>query len=139
MNDSNSNNINILDLPDEILVTILSKLNTIDVLYSLVDVNTIFNRLIFDSHYIYHLNLTANTLLNDLSSVENEILILDRIRTKILPRIHDKVNKLTVGPSFMKFIFDTVSYPQLRSLSLVNFQKKTFLQYLRGKYFLIFF
>ncbi|CAF1364571.1 unnamed protein product [Rotaria sordida] len=122
MNDSNSNNINILDLPNEILLTILSTLNMIDVLYSLVDVNTIFNRLIFDSHYIHHLNLTANTLLNDLSSVENEILIFDRIHTKILPRIHDKHFQLLSGRLLKHPTFNLAPEQRikLKSLSLIQ-------------------
>jgi hypothetical protein len=31
--------LNILDLPDEILLVILNKMNMVDVLYSLIDVN----------------------------------------------------------------------------------------------------
>ncbi len=136
MNTSNKNAINILDLPDEILFTILSKLNMVDVLYSLMDLNTRFDRLILDSFYIHHLDLTGNTLLNDNSSADNPL--FDRIRKKILPQIHHKVNKLTVESPFMEFIFDTIDYPQLHSLSLVNFQQETLLQYLTGKYSFIF-
>ena len=43
-----NDNINILDLPDEMLLVIFNKLNMIDVLSSLVDVNERFNRLVFD-------------------------------------------------------------------------------------------
>ena len=46
---SNNNEINILDLPDEILLSILNKLNNIDILYSLVDVNQRFDRLALNS------------------------------------------------------------------------------------------
>ncbi|CAF1459381.1 unnamed protein product, partial [Rotaria sordida] len=60
----------------------------VDVLYSLLDVNIIFYRLILHSLYIHHLDLTANTLINDNSSLDNQI--FDRIRTKILPQIHHK-------------------------------------------------
>ncbi|CAF1532490.1 unnamed protein product, partial [Rotaria sordida] len=59
METSNNYNINILDLPDEILFAIFNKLNMIDVFYSLVDVNKRFNRLILDPFYIHNLDLTV--------------------------------------------------------------------------------
>jgi hypothetical protein len=43
MDTSNDNQLNILDLPNEILLNIFNKLNTVDVLYSLVDVNKRFD------------------------------------------------------------------------------------------------
>jgi hypothetical protein len=52
----NNNNINILDLPDEILQFIFNKLNIVDILYSLVDVNQRFDRLALDPLYIQHLD-----------------------------------------------------------------------------------
>lgn len=52
------NHINILDLPDEILLIIFNKLNTIDALYSLVDVNDRFNRLVFNALHILNLDTT---------------------------------------------------------------------------------
>jgi hypothetical protein len=43
-----NNRLSILDLPDEMLLTIFNKLNMVDVLYSLVDVNERFDRLVLD-------------------------------------------------------------------------------------------
>jgi len=45
MNIRNKKDINILDLLDEMLRAIFNKLNMIDMLYSLVDVNRRFDRL----------------------------------------------------------------------------------------------
>jgi hypothetical protein len=128
MNTSNNNDINILDLPDEMLLIILSKLNMVDVFYSLVDLNKRFNQLVFDPLYIHHLDLTAKTSLDHNSPVDNQV--FDQIRTKVLPRIHYKVNKIMVTSPSIEFIFNTVDYPQLHSLSLLNFQQETLLQYL---------
>jgi len=128
MNTSNTNDINILDLPDEMLLIILSKLDMVDVFYSIVDLNKRFNQLVLDPLYIHHLDLTVKTSLDHNSPVDNQV--FDEIRTKILPRIHDKVNKITVTSPSMEFIFNTVDYPQLHSLSLVDFQQETLLQYL---------
>ena len=58
MNNSNKNHLNIFDLPDEILFIILKKLNMVDVVYSLVDVNQRFDRLAVDSLYVRNLNMT---------------------------------------------------------------------------------
>ncbi|CAF4281385.1 unnamed protein product [Rotaria sp. Silwood2] len=128
MNTSNNNDINILDLPDEMLLIILSKLDMVDVFYSLVDLNKRFNQLVLDPLYIHHLDLTVKKSLDHNFPVDNQV--FDQIRTKVLPRIHHKVNKITVTSPFMEFIFNTVDYPQLHSLSLVSFQQETLLQYL---------
>jgi hypothetical protein len=124
---------NILDLPDEMLFIIFKKMNMVDVLYSLVDVNQRFHRLVLDSLYISHLNLTNKTLLNGKSPIANQF--LNRICEKILPRIHHKINKLTVQPLSMKCILLPINYPQLHSLSLVNFKQKVLLQHLTGIFF----
>ncbi|CAF0922974.1 unnamed protein product [Rotaria sordida] len=128
MNTSNNNDINILDLPDEMLLIILSKLDMVDVFYSLVNLNKRFNQLVFDPLYIHHLDLTVKTSFVHNSPVDNQI--FDQICTKILPRLHCKVNKITVTSLSMEFIFNTIDYPQLHLLSLVNFQQETLLQYL---------
>jgi len=44
MNISTNNNLNILDLPNEILLMIFKKLNMVDVLYSLVDITQRFDQ-----------------------------------------------------------------------------------------------
>ncbi|CAF4563338.1 unnamed protein product, partial [Rotaria magnacalcarata] len=64
MNASNNNDINILDLPDEILLIILRKLDMVDVFYSLVNLNKRFNQLVLEPLYIDHLDLTVKTSLD---------------------------------------------------------------------------
>ncbi|CAM4989611.1 unnamed protein product, partial [Rotaria socialis] len=56
METSNNYNTNVLDLPDEMLLAIFYKLNMVDVLYSLVDVNKRFNRLTLDPFYVHTLD-----------------------------------------------------------------------------------
>ncbi|CAF4888637.1 unnamed protein product [Rotaria socialis] len=129
MNTSSNNNIIILDLPNEILVIIFNKLNMIDAFYSLVDVNERFNRLVFDRLYIHNLDLTVKSS-NRMSSINNQM--LDKVCEKILPRIYHQVNKLTVEPYSIERLLFTTGYPQLDSLSLINFQKETFYKYLTG-------
>ena len=128
MNILKSNYIDILDLPDEILRIIFNKLNTTDIFYSLVGVNQRFDRLAFDSLYIQHLDFVIKP-----SNIHNspvDVRFLDKICEQILPRINDKVTKLIVDPFSMKRILNAVHYPQLHSLSLINFQPDIFLQHL---------
>jgi hypothetical protein len=133
MNSSEINNLNILDLPNEILLIIFSKLNTINVLYSLVDVNERFDELVLDSLHIRNLDTVSMIIKSNFDrtiSIDNRV--LSRICSKILPRIHHQLNELTVEQHSMKRILVTVTYPQLYSLSLVNFQEEILFQYLTG-------
>ncbi|CAF2102204.1 unnamed protein product [Rotaria magnacalcarata] len=118
----------ILDLPDEILLCILNKLNNINVLYSLVDVNERFDRLALDSIYIRDLDFTANDASQE---------FLDRLCTSILPRIHHQINKLTLGQLSIERLLHIVDYPQLYSLSLVFCQPEIILNYLIGDTILV--
>ncbi|CAF1424026.1 unnamed protein product [Rotaria sordida] len=131
MNILSSNDIHILDLPDEMLRAIFNKLNMADMLYSLVDVNQRFDRLALDSLYIYHLDFSIEAFNNYNSSTYTHI--LDRICSKILPRINQKVTKLTVDPLSMERILGAIDYSQLHSLSFVNFEPKILSRHLTDK------
>jgi hypothetical protein len=103
MDTSNNNNLNILDLPDEILLIIFNKLNTIDALYSLVDVNERFNRLVLNSLHIRNLDTTSMTIQSYYDrtfSIDNNV--LSKICEKILPRIHHQLNELIVEQNSVK-------------------------------------
>jgi hypothetical protein len=137
MDISNNNNLNILDLPDEILLIIFNKLNSIDALYSLVDVNERFDRLVLNSLHIRNLdttNMVIKSYYDRTFSIENNV--LSRICEKILPRINHQLNALTTEQNSVKHML-TVNYPQLNSLSLVNFQKEILFQYLTGTLFVV--
>jgi hypothetical protein len=139
MDTSNNDNLNILDLPDEILLIIFNKLNTIDVLYSLVDVNERFDRLVFNSLDIRNLdttNMVMKSYYDRTFSIDNNV--LSRISEKILPRIHHQLNELIVEQNSMKHIFLTDTYPQLDSLSFVDFDNEILFQYLTGRLVLIY-
>ncbi|CAF4044574.1 unnamed protein product [Rotaria sordida] len=132
MNNLNNNYLNILDLPNEILFIIFQKLNTIDVFHSFVDVNPRFNRLVFDSIYIHDLNMTTimdtTSLYDQTSLIDPKVLL--RICEKFLPRIHNQIYKLTVEEYSINQILLASNYPQLYSLSFINFQEEILYQYL---------
>ncbi|CAF4978990.1 unnamed protein product [Rotaria sp. Silwood1] len=101
----------------------------VDVLYSLVDINERLNQLVFDPFYIHNLDMTMKSSSDDTSSISDQV--LNRICKNILPRIHHHVNKLTVEPHSLKHIlFNGNIYPQLFSLSFINFQEEMLYQYL---------
>ncbi|CAF1526051.1 unnamed protein product [Rotaria sordida] len=133
MESSNKNYLSIVDLPNEILLIIFNKLKTVDALYSLVDINQRFDRLVFDSLHIRNLDTTSITIKSYYEwnfSIDNNL--LSKISEKILPRIHHQLNELIVEQYSMERILFTVNYPQLYSLSLVNFQEEILFQYLTG-------
>jgi hypothetical protein len=134
MNNSNNDHHNILDLPNEILFIIFKKLNTIDVFYSFADVNRRFNRLILDSLYIRHLEMTTlrniKSEYDQISPIDTQV--LSEICVKLVPRIHHQVHKLTVQQDSIQQILHAANYPQLYSLSLINFQQEILYQYLKG-------
>ncbi|CAF0976312.1 unnamed protein product [Rotaria magnacalcarata] len=129
MNVLNNNDINILDLPDEILSIIFNKLKTIDIFYSLLGVNHRFNRLSLDSLFIHHLDFAIERYRVHNLSVDTYI--LDKVCSKILPRINDKITKLTLDPFSTEHILSAVKYPQLHSLSLDNYQSHILLRHLK--------
>ncbi len=133
MNTSNNNHLNILDLPNEILLKIFNKLNMVDVLYSLVDVNKRFDQLLLNPLYIRHLDMTTKSCFDRTFSIDNQV--LNRICFEILPRIHQQIKQLTLESHSMKSILLAVNYPELYSLSLVNFQEEILFQYLTGMLF----
>jgi hypothetical protein len=132
MNILNHNDINILDLPDEMLLAIFNKLNTTDMLYSLVDVNQRFDRLVLDSLVIHHLKFVIKR--DDIHSSAVEVEILSRICSEILPRVNEKITKLTLGSDSMERVINAVDYPLLHSLSLVNYQPEILLRHLSSMF-----
>ncbi|CAF1066082.1 unnamed protein product [Adineta ricciae] len=94
-------NVNLLDLPDEILLLILHKLTIIDMLHSLVNVNERFDRLVLNPLNISDLNL------KNYSSVHYQSTSMEQVFAEIL-----------FSRSICNKSFFTIDYPQLRSLSL---------------------
>jgi hypothetical protein len=126
---------NILDLPDELLLTIFNKLNSIDVLYSLIGVNQKLDKLAQDITFSRSLDFVAI-----LSNEENDPKInsvLDRFCTDILPQVHHNIECLTLEPSLLECVLYTGEYPKLRKLTLVNLKLETLSRILTSMYLII--
>ncbi|CAF3203209.1 unnamed protein product [Rotaria sp. Silwood2] len=83
----NQSNIDLLDLPNEILLMILKILDNMDVLYSLISVdNQRLNTILQENTFTNTLNFILTTLTDDIFSIDNRI--LNRFCINVLPRIH---------------------------------------------------
>lgn len=137
MNHLSKNEINILDLPDEILLKILEKLLMIDVFQSFLNVNERFDRLLLDSVYVRHFDMSTITAIHlsyeDHSPFNGEI--LSRICKEVLPQIHHHIRELTVDQNTMKSVLHATTYPKLNSLSIIHIQDKILYRYLTSKVF----
>jgi hypothetical protein len=134
MNILHKNHRNLFDLPNEILLIIIKKLNIDDVIYSLANVNERFTQLVFDPLYIQDFDITMmtmNSFYDRTFSIHEQV--LSNICQNILPKIHNQIKKLTIEQHSIGRILP-FNYSQLYSLSLINFQEKILFQYLTGRF-----
>lgn len=114
----NRSHVQLLDLPDEILMYILKKLSKIDVLYSLLGTgNDRLNCLAQDKQF-------SNTL----ELIFMDDMLLNRFCNDILRYIHRNVQQLTVESSTMERILLAGHYPNLSHLKLDKFGQDPSLQ-----------
>ncbi|CAF1356199.1 unnamed protein product [Rotaria sordida] len=102
------------DLPDEILLIIFQKLNNCDVLYSFMGLNERLDTILYDKIFTRNLSLIKYV---HRSSYQFNI-ILDRFSLEILPKINDKIERLSIESSFIKRILLATNYPNLHALDL---------------------
>ncbi|CAF2998434.1 unnamed protein product [Rotaria sp. Silwood2] len=124
----NHSNINLLDLPNEILLIILKKLDNIDILYSLLDIdNQRLDIILQENIFTNTLNFVLTTLTDDIYSIADSI--LNRFCKNILPRIHYNVKSLILDSTSMEKILLASDYPNLTQLKLFNCNRKIISRY----------
>lgn len=124
--------VNIMDLPDEILIIIWNKLSNIDVLYSFLNVNRRFDKLVRDKMYTRSIELIKNNCEDeDNCSLSDQI--LDRFCFDLLPQIHNIIERFVLESFSMEKILYAADYPQLRQLTLVNFTQELAIRVLAGR------
>ncbi|CAM2701658.1 unnamed protein product [Rotaria socialis] len=116
-------NVHILDLPDEILLLVLKKLDNIDVLYSLLGINNrrldvIVQEKIFTDVLSF---VSISNLTEEISPIS--ALALNRFRNGILPRIHKNVKSFIVESDSFECILGAATYPNLTQLKIFNFNR----------------
>lgn len=125
--------INLFDhLPTEILLIILKKIDNMDVLYSLFNLNNQgLDNIIQSNTFTNTLSFVLTTLNDDTISISDPI--LDRFCTKILPRIHYNVRTLILNSLSMERILLAGDYSNLTELKIFNFNVKIASHYFTSK------
>jgi len=121
--------VHLLDLPDEILLIILKKLNNIDVLYSLLNINN-------ERLYLLAQERTFSNILNFVSIDNNSSIDhrrLDWFCINILPKIHYNVEFLISESVLLKCLLLAGDYPNLTKLELFNFKQEIALNHFTSK------
>ena len=78
--------VQLMDLPDEIILVILKKLDKINILYSLMNINTRLNRILHDPIFTSKITLMKPT---------DEL--LNRFCLQIFPQIHRQIQCVQFG------------------------------------------
>ncbi|CAF2652810.1 unnamed protein product [Rotaria sp. Silwood2] len=125
--------IQLIGLPDELLVMIFKKLNNVQLLYTLFGINRELDRILSDSIFTRYLVLSRN-LSNDVICPIVDT-VLDRFCSQILPQIRYKINFLTLETSSVERILLTADYPNLYGLGLYNIDEKSAKRFFTGKIF----
>ncbi|CAM4894187.1 unnamed protein product [Rotaria socialis] len=113
----------LMDMPDEILLFILTKLTNIEVLYSLIGVNIELDKIASDPVFTNHLTLMKCSSNGDIYPLAKSI--LDRFCLQILPKIQHQINWLNLELLSMKRILLAGYYPNLRGFGLFIVEPET--------------
>ena len=124
--------VHLLDLSDEILLIIMSKISNLDVLHSLMETCEKLDRLARDRVHTRSVGFTETTSNGQIRSLSDEM--LDRLCENILPRIHQNIECITVESSSIRPIFQSIEYPKLFKLILPEFDLESASKYFDGKY-----
>jgi hypothetical protein len=123
--------LHLLDLPDEILLLIMSKISGLDVLYSLTGVNKKIDSLARDFVHTRSIEFIGTTSDDEIHSLSDKI--LDRFCENILPRIYQNIECLILESSSMCRIFHSTNYPKLFKLILPEVDLEFASQHFNGK------
>ena len=128
--------VNLVDLPSEILLIIMKKLNMVDVLYSLLDVTQRWNDLILNPLYVRRLDLTSVTVTpSDDWICSTDDRIVEQLCRHVLPIISDQVKTLRVDQHILGRVLHASNYPQLDSLELIDIDDQFLFKFMQGKSF----
>ncbi|CAF1398576.1 unnamed protein product [Rotaria sordida] len=127
-------NVNLLDLPNKILLTIFKILNNIDILYSLFDIdNQRLDMILQEKTFTTSLNFVFTTSYGWVSSIADSI--IDRFCISILPKINYDIKSLTLESESMERILRVADYPNLTELKPYNVNNHIISQYFTSKKF----
>ncbi len=130
--DMNQSNVTLLDLSDEILLIIFKKLDNMDILYSLLDVdNQRLDMIVQEKTFTKSLDFVLTSLTDDALSIADSI--VDRFCMNILPKINYNIKFLILESGSMERILLAADYPNLTELKLYNVNDHIVLNHFTGK------
>lgn len=129
-----NSSVQLIDLSDELLLIIFKKLSNVDLLYTLMGINKRLDRVLYDSIFTRRLTLIRRSSNSDIYPLRDEI--VNRFCLEILPKIHRKIECLTVESLSMELIFLANDYSNLRQLVLVSIQYQQLERLFDGKIFI---
>lgn len=131
----NQSDVHLLDLPNEMLITILKKLENVDVLYSFFNINhDRLYTLAMTDVFTNTLKFVMPSATDGYQSISNPI--LDRFCMKILPQIDSHVRYLILEPISMERILLATQYSNLHRLKIYNFRQEIVSRYFTGNHFI---
>jgi hypothetical protein len=110
----NHSSAQLMNLPDELLLFILKKLDNADILYSLMGLNLRLDQIIRDPYFITEINLIRP---ND-DTCEQVDTLIDRFCLEILPTIGHRIRWLKIRSTSMERILSAAGYPSLSQLDV---------------------
>ncbi|CAF1388868.1 unnamed protein product [Rotaria sordida] len=123
----------ITDLPDELLIMIFKRLNNIEILQFLTNVNTRFNKIVRDSTFTNHLTLLKCSFNHIIYSLSDTI--LDKFCIEIIPQIKHNIKWLDIESLSMERILLAAKYPNLNGLGIFNINEEVAQRLFTGKIF----
>ena len=127
--------VSLLDLPDELLLAIFAKLNTVDALIALDTVHHRLDSLLHDRLFARELNFTGESWADDRCSIDDRTLSV--MCHSILPSIHHHVTSLKLNAHSMGRVLDSADFPQVSSLNLLDVPRQMLCQQLTGTALLV--
>jgi hypothetical protein len=111
----NHSSAQLMQLPDELLLIILKKLDNVDVLLSLTGSNPRFDRIICDPCFTTEIDFIR---LSDDERCAEMNTFIDRFCSDILPRIHHQIKWLKVQSTSMERLLLAADYSNLSQLDI---------------------
>ena len=120
----------LMDLPDELLLMILKHLDNMEMLHSLMGVHVRLDEIISDpifTKYLALMRFSMDRVIRPLAPRK-----LDRFCSEILPRIAEQVKGINIDASSMESVLLAGKYPKLSDIGIYNITEEKFQRVLLG-------
>ena len=123
--------LDLLDLPDEILLIIFNKLGSADVLYSLLNSTQRLDQIARGIDYTKSINFSIESSNGQFSAIDPDK--AHRFCAELLPQIHHHIQSMTLETSNIERILLAAQFPNLHTLVLAGFSPAILLHYFTSK------